>query len=142
MCALKRTKADPRTLCMARKKTDAPAAEASAPVAAPAPAPAPAVAVITPAGAATAPPAPPAPPAPAAEAKDHNSSTSDGATHRNRTQLKLLKELDSIRHALSTTFTELDKTKSELKEQKSAVRRPRSVRVPKKRPASEVEVTA
>ena len=74
-------------------------------------------------------------------------STSDapeapGAPSRNRTYAKMLKELESFKHTVTNTISENEKLKTELKEQKSATRRPRSVRVAKKRPAGEIEVGA
>ena len=118
---------------MAKKKVAAPESTAdSTPAAAPPAPPAPA-------------PAPKAPKATAAPAPEvstpdskHEAGEAPGAPIKNRTEAKLLKELESLRKTIVTTFSDLDKVKSELKEQKSATRRPRSVRV-SKRPA-EVEV--
>ena len=109
---------------MARKKQSE-TSEVAAVAAAP-PAPAPAVA---------------AAPAPAAAEASSGEHSEAGAQVRNRTEAKLLKELESIRHAITSTFSELDKKKVELKDHKSATRRPRSVKVAKKGPA-EVAATA
>ena len=117
---------------MARKKQAEPSAETAAP---PAPANTPAT------------PADPAPHAAEAPAAKDSGSTSDaptghGGTARNRTEAKLLKELESIRVNVMHAFSDRDKYKLELKEQKSATRRPRAVRVGKKPAAVEVEATA
>ena len=121
---------------MARAKKQVEAGEPSAaavPAAAP---PAPAPAPAPPA------PAPETPPAETEAASTDAAAEAPGAPGRNRTQNKVLKDLDNIRNALLASFEDNDKVKAELKETKSATRRPRSVRVGKKRPASEVEVAA